>query len=77
MVFTLYVISIPLKLGVFISIFIVALYKLLFTKVIGHFKTGNFNFDKKDFIVYLLLLIMTLFIVIIGLVLRSLLPYFV
>lgn len=71
------IITIPFKLGVYISIFLVTLYKLLFKKVIDHFKTGNLKFDVKDYIIYLLMFIMTLFMVFIASALHSILPYFV
>lgn len=73
----MYFLTMPLREGAYLFIFILAFYKLLFKKVINHFKTGNFKWDNQDYIVYLLLFVMTLFIFFLGLVLRSSLPYFV
>lgn len=73
----MYFLAMPLREGAYLFIFILAFYKLLFKKVINHFKTGNFKWDNNDYIVYLLLFVMTLFIFFLGLGLRSSLPYFV
>lgn len=76
-IITMYFISIPYKLGLYFSIFLVTLYKLLCKKVIHHLKSGKLEFNIKDYTIYLLMVIMTLFTVFIGTILDSQLPYFV
>lgn len=69
----MYFINMPLRLDIFICIFMVTLYKLLFRKVLLHFTTGYLKFDSSDFLVYSLMLVMSTFIISIGFIINPLL----